>query len=123
MLLIVSDIFGVTESLIALSHRLSTASEIFDPYHGEVQSFNNEKSAYEYFIETVGLDTYSAQLAERVRVYDTPVRLIGFSIGASALWNISEQLFRNIPKSRCTNAETDQSNGCVINPDTFGELR
>jgi dienelactone hydrolase len=87
--LIVSDIYGRTEALETISSEILGSVEILDPYESKNIEFRNEKEAYEYFIKEVGLDKYTEDLIKYVRGYCDELYLIGFSVGASAIWNIS----------------------------------
>lgn len=95
-LLAVTDIFGKTkyfdEIITSISGRYSTV-EVFDPYDGKDFDFNDEKEAYECFQEKVGLKNYSEALYEKLIGKETSkLTLLGFSIGASAIWSISGKL-------------------------------
>jgi len=85
---IVSDIFGATVALKKLARELD-AHCIIDPYHGIEQHFKNESDAYRHFSEHVGLDRYLEHLISQLERFDDELILIGFSIGASALWRLS----------------------------------
>lgn len=99
-IIIASDIFGMTPSLKAFAKRLQLTQHnvyIVDPYSGVQHDFMLEEQAYQYFISNVGLDSY----ANTVDLFiedktlltanqnNTINVLIGFSIGASALWQLS----------------------------------
>jgi dienelactone hydrolase len=62
---------------------------IFDPYQGIEFDFEDEKAAYQYFTNEVGLAVYTSALSEYVKQLHDPVVLIGFSIGSSAVWQIA----------------------------------
>ncbi len=83
---ILSDIFGRTQALETLALAISPASIIIDPYKGEKLCFDNEQIAYECFSEQVGLNTYSQVLDDYLATQEGQILLIGFSIGASAIW-------------------------------------
>ena len=87
--ILVADIFGLTPALIKLSHTLK-AETIVDPYQGQQLAFDNEADAYAYFIESVGFDVYLAELQRVVSLAPANSTLIGFSIGATILWRLSE---------------------------------
>lgn len=89
--IIVSDIFGRNESLLNLASELSETVEIVDPYHGEIMQFQSESDAYAHFTQEIGVDKYSEILLIRLKACTAPVTLIGFSVGASAIWRISER--------------------------------
>jgi len=87
--LIVSDIFGNTKALQELSHSLIGENEFFDPYNSETMNFSSEKQAYDYFSNEIGLEAYASKLLRRIVDIDEPTSLVGFSVGASAIWKIS----------------------------------
>lgn len=100
--LIVSDIFGKTKHLSELARAISSDYEIFAPYSGEEIAFSSEKSAYVYFMSNVGLDNYTNTLKKYVASFSKPVCLVGFSIGASAIWKLSGDVYiKNICEATC----------------------
>jgi len=88
-IIIVSDVFGVTPALLEIADKLGTCS-IIDPYQGQFMEFKNEADAYSYFVKAVGLDNYLSILLKTVESNENPVTLIGFSVGASVVWRLSE---------------------------------
>lgn len=100
--IIVSDIFGRTESLEKISDSLPGIAEIFDPYDSVSMAFNTEQEAYSCFISEVGLANYKDKLKAYLLNIEGPVSLLGFSVGASAIWKLSEdQKNQNISGSVC----------------------
>ena len=98
--IIVSDIFGKTEALEMLASEIPGDVEILDPYNGEVMGFDSEHDAYSYFTSKVGLEAYTAKLSDRIKASESNVSLIGFSVGASAIWRLSkEPALRKIPNA------------------------
>lgn len=96
-IILVSDVFGKTPALISLSEELN-ADTIVDPYNGVDMGFKSESDAYSYFTEQVGLDLYLAKLLKVIQSGSTSRTLIGFSIGASAVWRLSEKVPSNFVK-------------------------
>ena len=96
-IILVSDIFGVTPALLEIANKLGV-STIIDPYEGQAIGFQNEAEAYSYFVKYVGLDNYLAILSKVVESLEHQVTLIGFSIGASAIWRLSESNNNNLIK-------------------------
>lgn len=94
--IIAADIFGITDTLLNLQKQLSKHVEVavFDPYHGEVQSFSDEEQAYQAFVESGGVDAYFEQLNVIMMFIEQPVVLIGFSAGAAALWRLTDDKLR-----------------------------
>lgn len=88
--IIASDIFGRTKALKKLVSELPGKIEIVDPYHSEI-AFEDEVKAYAFFTQEVGLDQYTQQLFDTVKVSNEPVSLLGFSMGASAMWRLSAE--------------------------------
>ena len=101
-LLIVSDIFGRTKALEELSCALDSKVEIFDPYDSVFMDFKNEEDAYSYFSTNIGLDKYASMLFEKINLLEDRVFLLGFSIGGSAIWKISELVsLKNVFAAKC----------------------
>ncbi|WP_286232556.1 dienelactone hydrolase family protein [Thalassotalea sediminis] len=88
---IVSDIFGRTKGLEDFANLLPCKAIIIDPYDGIEMCFKDEKQAYDYFVTNVGIDAYIDKLKQTLSDKST-VRVIAFSIGASAMWVLSEEL-------------------------------
>ena len=100
-IILVSDVFGKTPALMKLSEELN-ANIIVDPYDGINMNFKNEVEAYSYFINNVGLDTYLSKLLEITMSIYSVTTLIGFSIGASVIWKLSENsAVKNIKRGVC----------------------
>jgi len=87
-LIIVADIFGKTAALMRISTELG-AIDVIDPYDGIEMCFNSEDEAYRYFSEHVGLDHYLEIIIQRLQ-HTTDVTLVGFSVGAAAIWRLSD---------------------------------
>ena len=88
--ILVSDIFGKTVALEDLAKGLTGATDIVDPYSGLPMGFREESAAYQYFTEYVGLERYVEILSKKISNTPGPITIIGFSIGASAAWRLSE---------------------------------
>ncbi|MDJ0781341.1 MAG: dienelactone hydrolase family protein [Desulfosarcinaceae bacterium] len=90
--LIVSDIFGRTTALEKLAGQLASrhgVPRIIDPYKGSLRNFSSEPEAYAAFQREVGLDRYIETLGSATEACTQPLRLIGFSVGATAVWALS----------------------------------
>jgi dienelactone hydrolase len=96
-IILVSDIFGITPSLIEISKKLG-ANSIVDPYFGQMMGFKNEEAAYSYFVNEVGLDNYLLKLQQVIKSIKHQTTLIGFSVGATAIWRLSEKECNNLVK-------------------------
>ena len=88
----VADIFGKTSSLEELSCSVGGQIEIIDPYSGRFIDFTDEAEAYTYFMKNVGIDEYCKILKAKLKSISNKTELIGFSVGASAIWKISDIL-------------------------------
>jgi len=89
---LISDIFGLTDELIELGNTLWGNCLIIDPYSGEKNKFTDEGLAYRYFTDHVGLERYSSHLLEQLDTINGQTSLVGFSVGASAIWKVSDKL-------------------------------
>jgi dienelactone hydrolase len=89
---IVSDIFGRTSALEALAGAVGSVMHIIDPYHGKDMGFAAECAAYDHFMTHVGTHAYEQVLATRLAEIPKIDVLIGFSVGAAAIWGISGTL-------------------------------
>ena len=93
-ILIASDIFGKTPELEDLVAQLSANAintVIVDPYEGKYLNFKNEDEAYSYFRQKVGIERYKEMVYEATSDIKRDLLLIGFSVGASAIWAISDK--------------------------------
>ena len=88
-IIVLSDIFGRTTALERLVEEIYQDALILDPYDSEYIGFENEEAAYAYFSENVGLGSYTDKLKRVLLEQQDEVLLIGFSVGASAIWNVS----------------------------------
>lgn len=91
----VSDIFGHTENLEELVESLPFNSIIIDPYDGKRMMFEGEQKAYQYFTKHVGLNNYTEKLHQVLTAMNAYIYLIGFSVGASVIWRVSERGYAN----------------------------
>jgi len=90
--ILVSDIFGLTDELIELRNSIAEDVVILDPYQGKKNLFTDENDAYNYFTEHCDLGEYAELVHHEITKNDEAVYLIGFSIGASAIWCCSDKL-------------------------------
>ena len=90
--MIVADIFGLTHELIQLCSELGSHVKIVDPYQGVMNLFEDEETAYQFFNDHVGLDKYTSILFDAINQYEDEVVLVGFSVGASAIWRCSAKV-------------------------------
>lgn len=95
-LILVTDIFGLTKPLLTLAEMAREHGytvQLIDPYNGEHHHFNDEATAYEAFISQCGHQRYTQFVQQALNVAATPVHLVGFSSGASAVWNAADGKF------------------------------
>jgi len=88
----IADIFGRTSELEDLTNSVGGQCEIIDPYDGRLVAFADESEAYTYFMNSVSLNKYCNILMAKLKSVKIPTVLIGFSVGASVLWKISDSL-------------------------------
>lgn len=104
-LIVIPDIFGRTPALETICDTLSqTVSDItiIDPYDATLHRFETEAHAYAYFTDHVGLKKYQSIVTDRLTSLDPDIVLIGFSVGASAIWGLSHQgALKHIKKAFC----------------------
>ena len=92
-LLLVSDIFGVTPELRHIATTLASTgatSTILGPYGSAQRTFTDERHAYAFFMHHVGLERYTALVANALHSGDAPTIVIAFSVGAAAVWCAAE---------------------------------
>ncbi len=88
-ILIAADIFGHTPALDRLAKRLPGPTiEIVDPYGGR-RSFQDEAAAYDFFSTHRTIAGYARQIADRLQPENPGQILLGFSVGAAAIWYLS----------------------------------
>lgn len=104
-LIAVTEIYGKTpefEKLIAEISGSYASCVIIDPYDGKCVDFDSEDAAYCYFQENSGLDRLVDLLTQALEDSVEPVELIGFSVGASAVWKVTGQaLSRGVARAIC----------------------
>jgi len=88
-IIIAADIFGKTDALGDVAASLPFATEVISPYAGSELSFHDEQEGYNYFSEHVGIETYANLLLKHILKSSEPVQLVGFSVGAAAMWYLA----------------------------------
>ena len=114
--IIISDIFGRTAPLERLVEKISEDALILDPYDSEFIGFENEEAAYVYFSENVGLGSYTDKLKRVLLEQQDEVLLIGFSVGASAIWNVSDNESITVVKKAICYYGSQIRNNVTCNP-------
>ena len=96
-IIIATDIHGINDELRALFQDLGQEIKFLSPWPGEGSPYDNEQEAVAAFQAANGLEKYQQQIAKETD--NAPAILIGFSVGATALWlHSSSQLCH--PQSR-----------------------
>ncbi|NCD11444.1 MAG: hypothetical protein EOL93_02750 [Epsilonproteobacteria bacterium] len=89
-ILLATDIFGYTNAIETFKHRFESVCEevhILDPYDATCMDFHDETEAYATFTQTCGLENYAKMCQKTLDAFcDEEVIIIGFSMGASAIW-------------------------------------
>lgn len=115
-LIVVTDIFGKTEPFRNMVSEVAGSSisvEIVDPYEGQEMDFAAEDQAYRCFQRRMGLKNYAAKLYGILHDREaTEQQLLGFSVGASALWMVAERL-NNFRKTKGICFYRSQIRNCV----------
>ncbi len=88
--IVLPDIFGHTPDLDILCEQLVKNYIVLNPYGNDKKQFLSESEAYEYFMTQVGIDGYARQLKLLLESLNEEVLILGFSVGASAFWSISD---------------------------------
>ncbi len=89
---IVTDIFGRTREIDALARAVGSVTTIIDPYDGKNLTFAAESTAHECFMTHVGIPAYGRLVATRLAEIQKIDLIIGFSVGAAAVWGISSTI-------------------------------
>ena len=93
-LLMVTDIYGYTPHIESIAAELSgvfTGIEVIDPYDGGYLDFGSQQEAYDHFRKHCGLDNLAGLVERAVQSSSSKVVAMGFSVGASALWCLTEK--------------------------------
>jgi hypothetical protein len=89
--LIIADIFGDSAPLQRFADDLGKPFKIISPYSKPI-TFQDEADAYQYFMQHVGLHQYATLIEQQLENITSPVIVIAFSVGASSIWLLSDQL-------------------------------
>jgi len=91
-LIVVSDIFGKTDSISQLTAQLApyySEVAIIDPYEGQAVTFENEEHAYQHFQQNCGITKLTALLEKAAIDSKQKTDIIGFSVGGTSAWEVS----------------------------------
>ncbi len=83
-IIIATDIHGINDELRVLFQDLGKEIKFLSPWPGEGSPYDNEQEAVAAFQAANGLEKYQQQIAQEAG--NEPAILIGFSVGATALW-------------------------------------
>ena len=102
-ILIASDIFGHTPDLDRLAARIGAEhTHIIAPHD---RTFAEEAQAYEFFVRSTDIPSYAGKISDTLaslKFKNRPLVLVGFSIGAAAIWLVSaNQEFSWIQRAFC----------------------
>ena len=99
--LIATDVFGKTPALASLVRSLGQECLVISPFDDEHSDFRSEQNAYQAFIAQGGLTRYVEKITTLLETLQLDIKpnsahdlenkldVIGFSVGASALWMIA----------------------------------
>ena len=83
--LLVTDIFGHSDSMQRLADALPGETRILQPYSHSVPHFSDEHQAYAWFCQHSDVEQYAQKVVHSLTC--GPVKtLIGFSAGGAAVW-------------------------------------
>lgn len=91
-IIIATDIHGINQQLRTLFHDFGNEVTFLSPWHGDGSPYDNEQEAVAAFQADHGMEKYQQQIAKEAG--NAPAILIGFSVGATALW-------RHIASEQC----------------------
>lgn len=83
-IIIATDIHGINDQLRHLFHALGDELIFLSPWDNDSAPYNKEQEAVAAFQADHGLEKYQQKIAQQAG--DAPALLIGFSVGATALW-------------------------------------
>ncbi|WDE10412.1 dienelactone hydrolase family protein [Thalassomonas haliotis] len=92
---IATDIFGITDKLLAYSRQLAASGckvEFIDPYQGEKQDLANEQVAYQRFSQDCGFEAYVGRVSAALAGNGQKKIILGFSVGAAAAYKALDAL-------------------------------
>lgn len=83
-IIIATDIHGINDQLRHLFCALGDELIFLSPWDSDSSPYNNEQEAVAAFQADHGLEKYQQKIAQQAG--NSPALLIGFSVGATALW-------------------------------------
>lgn len=83
-IIIATDIHGINDQLRHLFHTLGDELIFLSPWDSVSSPYSNEQEAVAAFQADHGLEKYQQKIAQQAG--KSPALLIGFSVGATALW-------------------------------------
>ncbi|WP_434526295.1 hypothetical protein [Photorhabdus asymbiotica] len=95
-----TDIHGISEHVKIIAQHLGSDVSFISPYEKE-NEVPNQDMAYEYFHSVSSIDEYTGKVRDALTYIDFPVILVGFSIGATAAWRLSEDPHLPVQNTIC----------------------
>ena len=89
-LIIVTDIFGLSDHTSTMAHRLEEAGlsvQVVDPYAGKKLSLRDEEDAYQTFLHNCGHEQYAKLVSNAIQAIKGKITMLAFSSGAAAAWS------------------------------------
>ena len=86
-----SDIYGLTEAFRRLAQSIHKDAIVIGPYDSDEVVFTDETKAYTYFSQQTNVIDYAAKVQSFLENSGKAAFIVGFSVGASALWHLSAQ--------------------------------
>ncbi|MCW7547231.1 hypothetical protein OO184_04545 [Photorhabdus sp. APURE] len=99
--IILTDIYGISEHVELIAEYLDGDVSFISPYEIGNIIPNDKNKMYEYFHSVSSIDKYTRKVRCALEHIDSPVTLIGFSIGATVAWRISGDKCLPIQNSIC----------------------
>ena len=94
MLLLLTDIWGINESVQVLSdafNKVNVPHIVLSPYD-DFPVFEDEAQAYAHFKEQGGVQSFQTKVESALEQYnDVQINILGFSAGGSVAWRLAAQ--------------------------------
>ncbi|WP_445495664.1 hypothetical protein [Photorhabdus sp. SF281] len=84
-----TDIHGISNHVKLIAKRLGGEVSLISPYERENKIPKNKDAMYKYFHNVSSIDEYTCKVRDTLTYINTPVILVGFSIGATVAWRLS----------------------------------
>ncbi|NHB91962.1 hypothetical protein [Photorhabdus cinerea] len=90
-----TDIHGISEHVKIIAQHLGHDVSFISPYEKENETPNDKNEVYKYFHNVSSIEKYTCKVRSTLTYINSPVILVGFSIGATVAWRLSED--RHLP--------------------------